>query len=307
MLHRRQFLASSAHLLGAACSAPLLADTTQETPAPKTPPFHLRYAPHFGMFGAHAARLEDEIRFLAEEGFTALEDNGMRGRSREEQERIAAAMEKHHVAMGVFVVNDIDWSKPTLTTGSKDSIERFVANCRDSVETAKRVRAKWLTVVPGVVEQRLDAGIQTAHVVEALRRGAEIFEPHGLVMVLEPLNWRDHPGQFLRYAAQAFEICRAVNSPSCKILFDAYHQQVSEGNLIPNIERCWSEIAYFQIGDNPGRCEPGTGEVNWRNLFKYIHGRGFQGILGMEHGNSRPGKEGERAVIDAYREADRIG
>ena len=124
-------------------------------------------------------------------------------------------------------------------------------------------------------------------------------------MVLEPLNpWRDHGGCFLTKVPQAFLICRAVNSPSCKILDDLYHQQITEGNLIPNIDRSWSEIGYFQTGDNPGRKEPGTGEINYRNVFGHIHAKGFDGILGMEHGNSRGGKEGERAVIDAYVEAD---
>ena len=124
-------------------------------------------------------------------------------------------------------------------------------------------------------------------------------------MVLEPLNhWRDHPGLFLSGSPQAYAICKAVGSPSCKILFDIYHQQITEGNLIPNIDRCWSEIAYFQIGDNPGRNEPTTGEINYRNIFKHIHAKGFTGVVGMEHGNSQRGREGERAVIDSYVQAD---
>ena len=105
-------------------------------------------------------------------------------------------------------------------------------------------------------------------------------------------------------SAQAYAICKGVGSPSCKILFDIYHQQIQEGNLLPNIEKCWDEIAYFQIGDNPGRNEPTSGEINYTNIFKYIHKRGFKGILGMEHGNSSKGKEGELAVIKAYQKSD---
>jgi hydroxypyruvate isomerase len=123
-------------------------------------------------------------------------------------------------------------------------------------------------------------------------------------MVLEPLNFRNHPGLFLTESPQAYEICKAVDSPSCKILFDIYHQQIQEGNLIPNMEACWNEIAYIQIGDNPGRKEPTTGEINYNNVFKFIHSKDFSGILGMEHGNSRPDKEGEQAVIDAYKKVD---
>jgi len=71
-----------------------------------------------------------------------------------------------------------------------------------------------------------------------------------------------------------------------------------------NIDRNWEEIAYFQIGDNPGRNEPSTGEVNYKNIFKHLFNKGYLGVLGMEHGNASPGKDGELAVIKAYREAD---
>ena len=109
---------------------------------------------------------------------------------------------------------------------------------------------------------------------------------------------------FMRYSHQTYELCKAVNSPSCKILYDVYHMQWNEGNLLPHIDLCWDEIAYFQVGDNPGRKEPGTGEVNYRNVFRHIHGKGYRDVVGMEHGNARPGRDGERAVIDAYVAAD---
>ena len=154
----------------------------------------------------------------------------------------------------------------------------------------------------GYFERNLPLGIQTANVVEALRRGAEVFEPHGLIMVLEPLS--DNPDLFLRTSSQSFEICKAVNSLSCKILYDIYHMQRNEGDLIKNIERVWDEIAYFQIGDNPGRKEPTTGEINYKNIFKFIYHKGYRGVMGMEHGNAQEGKEGEVALIKAYREVD---
>ena len=80
--------------------------------------------------------------------------------------------------------------------------------------------------------------------------------------------------------------------------------QKNEGNLITNIDYCWDEIAYFQLGDNPGRKEPGTGEINYKNIFKHIYDKGFDGIMGMEHGKSMDGEEGELALIDAYVRAD---
>lgn len=77
-----------------------------------------------------------------------------------------------------------------------------------------------------------------------------------------------------------------------------------KGNLIPTIDRAWDDIAYFQLGDNPGRNGPTTGEIHFQNVFGHLHARGFDGILGMEHGTSRPGVEGERAILEAYRWCD---
>jgi hydroxypyruvate isomerase len=207
--------------------------------------------------------------------------------------------------MGVFVAHTINWTEPTLTAADPAKREAFLKEIRESVDIARRVGAKWMTVVPGHVDRRPHFNYQTANVIEALKRASEIFEPHGLVMVLEPLNTlRNHPGMFLTEVPQTYMICKAVGSPACKILFDMYHQQITEGNIIPNINAAWDEVAYFQVGDNPGRNEPGTGEMNYRNIFRHIHGKGFTGVVGMEHGNAGKGREGERAVIDAYVAAD---
>lgn len=281
-----------------------LTSSTVQSAAPRE--FRLKYAPHFGMFKTHAGDgLVAELEFMRAEGFTALEDNGMKGRSVADQELIGKTLQRLGMQMGVFVAHDISWTEANLTTGDLAKRDLFLKQVTESVDVAKRVGAMWITVVPGHIDMRLDMGYQTGNVIEALKRASAIFEPHGLVMVLEPLNrQRDHPGMFLYNAPQAYAICKGVGSPACKILFDAYHAQISEGNLIPNIDKAWSEIAYFQVGDNPGRKEPGTGEVNWQNVFRHIHGKGFKGVVGMEHGNSKPGKDGERAVIDAYIAAD---
>ncbi len=278
---------------------------SQEQSVYPTKGFNLKYAPHDGMFKEHAGTdILSQLEFMADRGFSAFEDNEMSGRSRSEQDRMAATMEALGLQMGVFVAHTIYWNEPNLTSGKKDKREEFLSEIRSSVELAKRVNAKWMTVVPGFVDLRLSHDFQMANVIESLKQACDILEPHNLVMVLEPLNFRDHPGLFLKESPQAYQICKAVDSPSCKILFDIYHQQVQEGNLIPNIDACWDEIGYFQVGDNPGRKEPTTGEINYLNVFKHIHARGYHGIVGMEHGNSQPGKEGEQKVIDAYKKVD---
>jgi hydroxypyruvate isomerase len=302
---RRNFVKSSLGIAGAALAA---GETLAGEPSfPAKNKFKLKYAPHFGMFSNSAGGNEiDQLKFMADNGFTALEDNGMMARPVELQEKIAKEMTRLGIEMGVFVIDKGGNSKNTLAAGKKEHIDIFLNACKRAVEVAKRVNAKYMTVVPGDFERNLPIGIQTGHVIDALRWGSEILEPHGLTMVLEPLS--DSPNLFLQTSDQTYEICRGVNSPSCKILFDIYHMQKTEGHIINNIDLTWSEIAYFQIGDNPGRKEPTTGEINYKNVFKYIYDRskkeGKNFIMGMEHGNSKPGKEGEQALIKAYLESD---
>ena len=267
--------------------------------------FKLKYAPHPGMFEHHAGEdYLDQLRFIADEGFTAWEDNGMMRRPVELQEKAAKLMADLGITMGVFVAHPIVGSAP-FAAPKEGEVDEVLKKIREALEVAKRVNATWMTVVPGNFVTNLEWDYQTANTVDLLKRCSEILEPHGKVMVLEPLNpWKNHPNCFLTKIPQAYLVCKAVGSPACKILDDFYHQQITEGNLIPNFDLARSEIAYTQVGDNPGRKEPTTGEINYRGIFRHLHETGFDGVVGMEHGNSRPGKEGERAVIDAYRWCD---
>lgn len=303
-MKRRKFIQGAA-LSGTAVAlggAPVLASGR-----PKADAFKLDYAPHLGMFEASAGKDPiAQLHFMADQGFRSFEDNELKGRPLSLQEKMAQVLKERGMRMGVFVAHEISWQKPDLVTGKEEVRQKFLKEIEESVAVAKRMGAKWMTVVPGPADPGLSEGYQTANLVDLLKEAAAILEPHGLVMVLEPLNFRNHPGLFLTRSPQAYQICKAVDSPACKILFDIYHQQIQEGNLIPNIEASWDEIAYFQIGDNPGRNEPTTGEINYRNVFKFIHDKGYTGILGMEHGNSQQGKDGEAAVIRAYRASDQF-
>lgn len=267
-------------------------------------PFNLDYAFHGGMFKNNAGEdFLDQIKWAYDQGFRSIEDNGMMARPVDLQKKIGDLLAKLGMRMGVFVITSDSWHwKTSLTTGKQEWIEKMMKDCKEAIEVAKRVNAKWMTVVPGNYERSLSHDMQTANVITALRKGAEILEPHGLIMVLEALS--DNPDLFLRGTHQTFMICKAVNSPACKFLFDMYHMQRNEGNIIANIDKVWDETPYFQIGDNPGRKEPGTGEMNYKNIFKHIYNKGYKGVLGMEHGNAKPGKEGEMELIKAYREAD---
>jgi len=301
-MERREFIQKTAISSGAISLAGPFVYAAKDN-QPDSYKFNLKYAPHIGMFENSSG--DDpiaQINFMAEQGFTALEDNWMMGRSVNEQSKMGEALAKNNMSMGVFILDKGGNMENTLAAGKSENVDIFLEGCKRSVEVAKRVNAKWMTVVPGAFDRNLPIGVQNANVIEALRRGAEILEPHGLIMVLEPLS--DSPDLYLRTSDQTYMICKGVNSPSCKILYDIYHMQKNEGNLIHNMDLTWNEIAYIQIGDNPGRNEPTTGEINYKNIFKHLYDKGYKGILGMEHGNSKPGKEGEQALIDAYKRED---
>ncbi len=300
-MNRREFLERSA-VLGAGA---VLAGGRRAMAA-TGPTFTLNYAPHFGMFQHSAGKdLVDQLRFAADEGFRAWEDNGMKSRPVAEQQRIADAIERLDIQMGVISATRGTSDKPTFTSEDPAVRDAVVAQIKQVVDVARRVHATWLTAVLGDVNPKLAEEYQTSLAIDLLKRCADVVEPHGLVLVIEPLNrYTNHPGKFLWKCSQAYTLCEAVNRPSCKILFDVYHEQISEGNLIPNIDRCWEQTPYFQLGDNPGRNEPGTGEINYTNVLAHLHRRGYRGILGMEHGNSQKGAAGERAVIEAYRAVD---
>ena len=284
--------------LPASASSPLKGNMPEEKI------FKLNYAIHDGMFKNNAGDdFIEQIKFAHSAGFRAIEDNGMMGRPVEQQKKIGDTLAMLGMSMGVFVITSNNWHwKTSLASGKQEWIDLMIKDCKQAVEVAKRCNAKWMTVVPGNYERSLSADFQTINVINALRKAADILAPHGLVMVLEALS--DNPDLFLRHSDQTSMICKAVNSPACKFLFDMYHMQRNEGNIINNLDSNWDEIGYLQIGDNPGRNEPGTGEMNYKNIFKHIASKGYKGVLGMEHGNVKPGKEGELALIKAYRDAD---
>lgn len=268
-------------------------------------PFKLKYAPGFGMFKEHAGSdLIDNIKFCHDNGFRAMFDNGLMSRPVEDQVKITNEISRLGMVLGPFVLY-ADFSVTSFVLNKQETRQMLVNKMKEGVECFNRTGVKWALVVPGRYDEKLHRDFQTANVIDNLRYCCDVVEPAGLTIVLEPLNTlRNHPGLFLTGIPQAYEICRAVNRPSCKIVNDIYHQQITEGNLIPNIEAAWSEIAAFHCGDNPGRNEPYTGEINFKNVFKYIYSRKYEGVICMEHGISVKGKEGELKLLEAYREAD---
>ena len=165
--------------------------------------------------------------------------------------------------------------------------EGFIREVNASIEAAKKVDSKRLVVLTGNELGGMPRSQQMANAVAALREAAPLLEKNGITAVVEVLNtYTDHAGYFLYYMRDAAEMIDRVGSPNVKILCDLYHVQIMEGHLIENVRAHIDRIGHFHIGDVPGRHEPGTGEINYRNVFKAIYDLGdrFQGFAGLEYG-----------------------
>ncbi|MCZ2155431.1 MAG: TIM barrel protein, partial [Bryobacterales bacterium] len=246
-----------------------------------------------------------QLELYAQNGFQQFEYNGLPSRSPEEVREIRKKMDELGMSMGVFVVNRGGW-KPTAM-GDKGGHKEFLEDVVRAVELHKVIRNECATVTSGLAVPHLTQTEQTHNAIEVLKRASDIASGTNLVLVLEPLNWKvDHAGYFVSYIEHAAEIIGSVDRPNVKILFDLYHQQITEGNLINHIRHYYEFIGYFQVGDVPGRKEPYTGEINFQNVFKAIYDLGFKGLIGMEHGLSVQGMPGLMKCFEAYKKADQF-
>ena len=307
-MKRKNFIRSVAtgSLAFTGMAAPLLASgSNKEGKSSNAEKFKLKYAPNLGTFKEHAGNDPiDQIRFIHDQGFRAIFDNGLMNKEPALQEKIANELARLGMDLGPFVLY-ADFSVMSMVTRDPEMMDMLRKRMKQGLEVQKRTNVKTALVVPGRYDQKLAWDYQTANVIDTMRMCCDIVGPSGLTLVMEPLNaLTNHPGLFLTTIPQSYMICKAVNHPSCRIVNDIYHQQITEGNLIPNIDMAWDYIAAFHCGDNPGRREPTTGEINFLNIFRHIHSKGYDGVICMEHGRSKPGKEGEIALIKAYRQVD---
>ncbi|MEB2782255.1 TIM barrel protein [Algoriphagus sp. C2-6-M1] len=265
----------------------------------------MKFSPEFGIFSELSGKDPvDEIKWGYDQGFRAWENTGLRSRTTGEQERISQIIQQKGMEFGQFV-GTMTFKDVTFAGRDSNLREGVLSDVRSSVEVAKRMNTKFIHNVLGVKDPRLPWDFQMANAIELLKQIADIYEPHGIIMVMESMNHkRDHPEMFLHTIPQAYALAKAVGSPSVKVLFDFYHVQIEEGNLLPTLDYAWDEIAYIQVGDTPGRKEPTSGEINYPNVLRHLHDKGYRGFVGMEHGISKPGKEGTHAALKAYKSID---
>ncbi len=298
-MERREFLhqtlASGAALIG----APLAGN------AANAKAFNMKFSPDFRVFNAAAGdNLVDHIKWGYDQGFRAWENTGLKSRPVAEQESISKTVQQLGMEFGQFV-GTMTFEHVTFAGKDTSAREAVLKDVEQSVEIAKRMNTKFVHNVLGMGDPKLPYDFQMANAIELLKRIAGIYERHGIVMVMESMNHKiNHPGMFLRTIPQAYALAKAVGSSSVKILFDFYHVQIEEGNLLKTLDYAYDEIAYYQLADNPGRTEPTTGEINFVNALQHLYNKGYRGFMGLEHSTKKPGREGALAALEAYRLID---
>jgi hydroxypyruvate isomerase len=246
--------------------------------------------------------IPQRLDLIAEHGFDATEYNGLLNHPIKEVEEIRRKLDSLGIEMGIFVANPNGWRTAGLVEPKQR--DAFLEEVKKAIEYHKVIGNHSATTLTGNAIPGASRSAQRRSAIEGLKRAAGLLETTELALVVEPLNHIDHPGFFMTHSDELAEIIAAVNSKHVRMLFDLYHLQITEGNLINNFRAYVNLVGYIQTGDVPGRKEPGTGEVNYRNVFKAIYDAGYRGIIGMEHGVSLPGRAGVLKMFEAYKQAD---
>ncbi len=302
MIKRREFLTGGAVALAGISTVSKFAGKTS---AAVKHSFKLKYAPHASGLVRYIKNMPDRLDECASYGFKAFEYNGLAGDTHKQAEELKKRMDKLGMEMGVFTANPNGWKKTGLVNPEQRSA--FLDELKRSMTYVDITQNKFVTIITGSGYEKATRGEQIANLIDTLRYASDIAERHNVTLCVEPLNVLvDHPGYFLSYSDEAYQILKGVNRQNIKMLFDIYHQQIMEGNLINNIRKFQDEISTFHVGDNPGRHEPGSGEINYRNVFKAIYEIGHKGFLGLEFSassdNGKP--EGFKKVVQSIVDAD---
>jgi hydroxypyruvate isomerase len=164
-----------------------------------------------------------------------------------------------------------------------DRVREFDEGVEKAIEYATALGCTQVNCLAGIAPSGIEPERARAALVDNLRRAAPRLASAGIRLLIEPINTRDIPGFFLRRTAQALEIIAEVASSNLFLQYDIYHMQIMEGDLAATIQQHLGRIAHLQIADNPGRHEPGTGEINYQFLFDFIDRIGYTGWIGCEY------------------------
>jgi len=281
-LDRRTFLASSTAIAGTLSGSYLVGKEQKGKPADdnsqigKTP--HTKFAVNIEMWFTKLPFL-DRIRATAALGFPAYEFWPY-----ESQMERLDEIRKLNEQLGLVATQFTAWGfKPGMN--DPKNRDAFVKKMEEACKVAKRLDCKLMTVVAGDDIPGMSQPQMHENVIEALKKAAPVCEEQGITMILEPMNIRiDHKGHCLYGSRDALRICSEVNSKAVKINWDLYHMQISEGDLCGHLKEGFAagHIGYLQVADNPGRNEPGTGEVHYNRVLKQAYDLGYRGFVGLE-------------------------
>ncbi|NQT52765.1 TIM barrel protein [bacterium] len=227
----------------------------------------------------------DRIRKVADSGLPAFEFWGWSG---QDLDAIEAAKNETGLELAALCVDSSDPEvRKAMGKGSlvhPDAREAYVAAARETIQVAKRLGAPTIITTTGNEREGVSREDQHQSIIDGLKAIAADAEAAGVTFVLEPLNTLvNHAGYYLWSCHQGFDICRAVDSRSVKLLYDIYHQQIMEGNLIQNITENIDLIGHFHSADVPGRHEYGSGEINYANVLAAIDAADYDGYIGLEY------------------------
>ncbi|MCA8953288.1 MAG: TIM barrel protein [Planctomycetes bacterium] len=288
-LSRRAFVAT-APIAAASAALPIARaqDPAAAIPARPAATPHTRFAANVEMWWGKLPFL-DRIRAAHALGFPAFEFWPWRGK---DIDAIAALAGELGMACAQFTA----WGFSPGLNEAKNH-DRFVDEIEASCAVAKRLGCDKMTVVGGNDVKGMTQAEMHEQIVLGLKRAAPIAEREGVMLILEPMNIRiDHKGHCLYGSEAAVRICRAVDSPMVKINWDLYHCEISEGDLCGHLRDGFDQLGYVQVADNPGRTEPGTGEIHYPRVLKELHGLGYRGYVGVECRPSKPEAEAAQAL-----------
>ena len=273
----------------------------------------LRYASHLGyrspdspLFRESVGSLDlvAHIRFAAELGFAGVQDAWVASRSAEEQRTLGKAMEQHGLEGGCVVYTAREKIRePLWATSGPAARARIAPELTTAIEAARHIHARYLVVLSGALPN-VPASLQFAAMVENLRWASDIAGIAGMTLCLESISRKSVPNMLLHHVGETYAAVKAVDHPALKLVFDTSHIQIMDGDLLANLDAVWDEVALVQIADNPGRLEPGTGELNFASILQAIKAHSYSGLIELEHGWSEPTQACEQRGIENLQHLD---
>jgi len=228
--------------------------------------------------------IEEEFELAARSGFQSVESlTQYAAWSDGDVERVRSLCRYHHMGVDTILAQQ-DWKKRPVSMVDPAHRETFLTDVRRAIVYARKLDIPHVSVNSGLSAPGKTAEQQYASLTEGLKRAADLVAEAGLTLLVEALNSLvDHPGCFLTSNVEALKLVKEVNLPHVRLLFDTYHEQIMRGNIIRTIAAAAPHVAVFHVADNPGRNDPGTGEINYPNVYQAIRKAGFNGYIGMEY------------------------